>query len=120
MTADGASNSPSSHVQHLELPAHEKASPGDVPVGKGFAFVTFRDIETADACLHDWPWVKHAENATRGTRELMQFSGDKDPDGGDNDGPLDEMMNLDLSQERDEHQEAAREATQSGFRSISL
>jgi hypothetical protein len=103
-------------IQHLELPAHAKASDGDIPVCKGFAFVTFGNIEDMQMCLMNWPWVRSNPEATG--KEPKGINKMDDDDHSDAEFG-DQVMNLDLK-EKDEHEEAVKAATQSRFKCMTL
>jgi hypothetical protein len=99
-------------IQHLELPAHAKASDGDIPVCKGFAFITFENAEDVQTCLRNWPWARPNPEATE--KDKMNDDDDhSDAEFGD------QVMNLDLK-EKDEHEEAVKAATQSRFKCMTL
>jgi hypothetical protein len=101
-------------IQNLELPPHAQASHGDVPVCKGFAFVTFAHVKDAQRFLTEWPWTGN-DQGTEASRP--RFYGD-DEVGDDEVG--EQLMNLDLTKEKNEHEEAIKEGIESGLRSISL
>jgi hypothetical protein len=98
-------------IQNFELPAHVQASRGDVPVCKGFAFITFAHIKDAQRFLTEWPWT-----GTNHSSPSRVYNGDEagDTDVGD------QLMNLDLTKEKNEHEEAVKEGIESGLRAISL
>ena len=110
MEMDGKAPAESSTIQHLELPAHAKASQNDIPVCKGFAFITFSEVQHAQSFLAAWPWAgSHKLGVSKGANE-----DEEDDDVGE------QLMNLDLTKEKDEHEEAVIEGRESGLRSISL
>jgi hypothetical protein len=100
-------------IQNLELPPHAQASEGDIPVCKGFAFVTFNHVKDAQRFLTEWPWMGTGQYSEAGR---PRFYGDEvgDEEVGE------QLMNLDLTKEKDEHEEAVKEGIESGLRSISL
>jgi len=102
-------------IQHLELPAHVQASEGDAPVCKGFAFVTFARLRDARSFLETWPWRRSDHNA-----QASLSKGESDDEAGDDDDVGTQLMNLDLTKEKNEHEEAVKEGIESGLRSTSL
>lgn len=109
MDDESSSSTATFRIQHLELPTHAKAVEGDIPLCKGFAFVTFSSVEEAERLASRWPWYT---THIQGNDEKGVEDSDEDSDIGD------ELMNLDLSEENNEHKIAVKEATESGFRSM--
>ncbi|PVG03440.1 hypothetical protein CPB86DRAFT_694945 [Serendipita vermifera] len=97
-------------LQHLELPPHAKASQGDIPICKGFAFVTFTDPIGSESFVQTWDWlgVRSEMMADRGSEA------EKDED------VEDQLMNLDISKEEDDFRNVEEEASRSGFRALKL
>lgn len=103
-----------SKIQHLELPAHAKAAEGDLPVCKGFAFITFSDLEDVDACIQRWSWVRSKSIPTvTAVKSSASDDENSDVEFGD------EIMNLDLK-EKNESEAATKEATKSEFKCMRL
>lgn len=106
----------STRIQHLELPAHAKASDGDLPVCKGFAFVMFGNAEDMQTCLRSWPWIRPSPESTGKEPKVINKMDDDDH----SDAEFgDQIMNLDLK-EKDEHEEVVKAATQSRFKCMTL
>ncbi|KAG8786217.1 hypothetical protein FRC16_001773 [Serendipita sp. 398] len=98
-------------VQNLEFPAHYKASEGDIPACKGFAFVTFSSVAEAERFSQDWDWSGVV------ARTDQSLSDDDD----DRDGGIEEdLMNLDISSDRNKRAGVIKEAKESGFRCLSF
>ncbi|KAG8833285.1 hypothetical protein FRC17_010999, partial [Serendipita sp. 399] len=109
MANDGHHSIPS-RVQNLELPAHFKAQEGDIPVCKGFAFVTFDTMAQADNFARRWNWDGPSVESGQAP------SDDEDHD----EGIEEELMNLDISKDRNEYGSFVEEAKESGFRCMSF
>jgi len=61
-----------------------------------------------------WPWAVSDLNAQTGPPR------DQNEDDAGDDDVGDQLMQLDLTKEKDEHEEAVKEASEGGLRSISL
>ncbi|KIM29499.1 hypothetical protein M408DRAFT_305460, partial [Serendipita vermifera MAFF 305830] len=101
-------------IQHFELPAHAKASQTDVPVCKGFCFVTFSEVTHAERVLSAWPWTSSRQITKSG------HSKDANEDEAEEEDVGEQLMNLDLTKEKDERVEVLKEGSESHLRSISL
>jgi hypothetical protein len=101
-------------IQNLELPPHAQASQGDIPVCKGFAFVTFTHVKDAQRFLTEWPWMGTGHNTAAGRPRCYGDEEVGDEEVGE------QLMNLDLTKEKNEHEEAVKEGIEIGLRSIGL
>ncbi|KAF8885769.1 hypothetical protein BD779DRAFT_1673494 [Infundibulicybe gibba] len=76
LASSPSSSVPYSRLQNITLPPHHLDKPNDPPLCKGFALLTFSDMEDLTYLADAWPWhrkYEHPEESPPHISEAMKF-----------------------------------------------